>query len=63
MRGDGNVNVAFKENTKSNIELYIDDVQENSEKFGNQLNKPKMFEGQSMRKFKKRLQNIKAISR
>lgn len=53
MRGNGNVNVAFKENTKSNIELYIDDVQENSEKFGNQLNKPKMFVGQSMRKFKK----------
>ncbi len=53
MCGNGNVNVAFKENTKSNIELYIDDIQENSEKFGNQLNKPKMFVGQSMRKFKK----------
>lgn len=53
MRGGGNVNVAFNETQKSNIELYIDDVQENSEKFGNQLNKPKMFEGQSMRKFKK----------
>ena len=63
MRGGGNVNVAFNKTQKSNIELYIDDVQENSEKFGNQLNKPKMFEGQSMRKFKKGCKILKAISR
>ena len=28
--------------------ITISGMQENSEKFGNQLNKPKMFEGQSI---------------
>lgn len=44
IRGDGCVNVPFKDYEKKNINLYIGKSEENTEKFGKQLKKPVRFD-------------------
>lgn len=51
--GDGFANVPFKEKNKENIFLYIDDCEENNQKFGKQLLKPTPFGDCYLRRFRK----------
>lgn len=53
IRGNGSVNCAFSERSKENIELYVDDCEENVEKFGKQLLKAESFGGHYLRRFRK----------
>lgn len=51
--GNGSVNCSFKEWSKDEINLYVEDCKENTEKFGKKLLKPVIFGDQYLRKFRK----------
>lgn len=53
IRGDGFCNVPFKERDKEDIQLYIEDCEENNQKFRKQLLKKVSFKDNYLRRFRK----------
>lgn len=51
--GTGLVNVPFEEQSKEEIRLYVDDCEENNQKFGKQLLKKEIFGDSYLRRFRK----------